>query len=544
MNERIEKVVKSVKTTWESQDKKHRAIYLGLAASLVVIIIAAIIITANLNKKEYITIYQGLETTEASEMVAIIQGLNYDVRLINGTDIAVLAGTENDIIMQLALQEYPKSGTNYALSTTQTGMFTTESERELYEQIDVQRRLEAQLGKMENIASAEVNIAVPKQKNTVISAVREYPTASVKVTLDGIEKLSNKQITGIKNLVKMTVTGLTDDNVEIVDNYGIPQIINLEADYDQVLEETKKYAFKTRMEEDIENSILKMLIPAYGEDGAYVAVRIGLLNSDSHVQENVDYSADGNGNTGVLSHADGSDASGGDTVMGGVVGVEGNADDTYPTGNTAGNGAWSENSFSNTYLVDTFKEQIEKDGYRIEDLSVSVVVYTDYLAEEIRLSLVDAAGKAASIRPEFYDDLVSVINLPKFEDGFELEPTVPTYLFGLTFNQLVLVGAILLILLIALFVVMAIISGNAKKKRKEFEKQIIETSGLVGTDGEEPVDMFVLTDPETGVEVPSLTDEQIETKEVVIRREITEFANHSPEIVAQLLKSWIKSEED
>lgn len=544
MNERVEKVVKSVKTTWESQDKKHRAIYIGLAASLVVIIIAAIIITANLNKKEYITIYQGLETTEASEMVAIIQGLNYDVRLVNGTDISVLQGTENDIIMQLALQEYPKSGTNYALSTTNTGMFTTESERELYEQIDVQKRLEAQLGQMENIAAAEVNIAIPKQKNTVISAVREHPTASVKLTLDGIEKLSNKQITGIKNLVKMTVTGLTDDNVEIVDNYGIPQIINLEADYDQVLEETKKFAFKTRIEENIRDKILGMLIPSYGEDGAYVAVNIMLLNSDRQVSEEVNYSPDGNNNTGVLSHADGSDASGGTTVAGGVVGVEANADDTYPTGDTNGAGAWNENSFSNTYLVDTFKEQIERDGYRIEDLSVSVVVYTDYLAETTRLGLIDAAGKAASIRPEFYDDLVSVINLPKFENPLDLEPTEPTYLFGLTFNQLVLVGAILLILLIALFVVMAIISGNAKKKRKEFEKQIIETSGLVGVDGEEPVDMFILTDPETGVEVPSLTDEQIETKEVVIRREITEFANHSPEIVAQLLKSWIKNEEE
>ncbi|MDE5741378.1 MAG: hypothetical protein K2H90_02910 [Oscillospiraceae bacterium] len=544
MNERIEKVVKSVKTTWESQDKKHRAIYLGLAASLVVIIVAAIIITANLNKKEYITIYQGLETAEASEMVSIIQGLNYDVRLLNGTDISVLQGTENDIVMQLALQNYPKSGKNYALSTD-TGMFDTESQSELSYQIDTQNRLAAQLSEMEQIAAAEVNISIPKQKNTVISAVREYPKASVKLTLDGIDKLSNKQITGIKNLVKMTVTGLTDDNVEIIDNYGIPQIIDLEADYDQVVQETKKFAFKTQIEESIEESILGMLIPAYGEDGAYVAVNIGLLNSDNQVSEEVNYTGDSNnGAAGVLSHADGSDASGGTTVNGGVVGVEGNADDTYPTGDTNGTGAWSENSFSNTYLVDTFKEQIEKDGYRIEDLSVSVVVYTDYLAETTRLGLIDAAGKAASIRPEFYDDLVSVINLPKFESTFELEPAEPTYLFGLTFNQLVLVGAILLILLIALFVIMAIISGNAKKQRKEFEKQIIETSGLVGVDGEEPVDMFVLSDTDMGVEVPSLTDEQIETKEVVIRREITEFANHSPEIVAQLLKSWIKSEEE
>lgn len=55
--------------------------------------------------------------------------------------------------------------------------------------------------------------------------------------------------------------------------------------------------------------------------------------------------------------------------------------------------------------------------------------------------------------------------------------------------------------------------------------------------------MFLFSDDEDKLEIPSLTDEQTETKEVVIRREITEFANHSPEIVAQLLKSWIKSEE-
>ena len=543
MNERIERVVTSVKTTWESQDRKHKIVYIGLAAAILVIIIAAIIITANLNKKEYITIYQDLETTEAAEMVSLIQGMNYDVRLINGTDISVVRGTENDIVMQLAMQDYPKSWKNYALST-ESGMFDTESENELSYQIDTQTRLEAQLSSMEHIAAADVNLAIPKHKNTVISSVREYPTASVILTLDGIDKLSNKQITGIKNVVKMTVVGLTDDNVEIVDNYGIPQMIDLEADYDQVVQETKKFAFKTQLENSISEKIWKGLIGSYGEDGAYVMVNVGLVNSDKQVSEEVNYSPDGNGNTGVLSHADGSDASGGTTVDGGVVGVEPNADDTYPTGDTTGNGRWNENSFSNTYLVDTFKEQIEKDGYRIEDLSVSVIVYTDYLAEPTRLSLIDMAGKAASIRPAFYDDLVSVISLPKYVDPLEFEPTEPTYLFGLTFNQLVLVGAILLILLIALFVVLAIISGNAKKQRKEFEKQIIETSGLVGIDGEEPVDMFILTDPETGIEVPSLTDEQIETKEVVIRREITEFANHSPEIVAQLLKSWIKSEEE
>ena len=46
----------------------------------------------------------------------------------------------------------------------------------------------------------------------------------------------------------------------------------------------------------------------------------------------------------------------------------------------------------------------------------------------------------------------------------------------------------------------------------------------------------------TPVEVPSLLDAGEETKETVIRREISDFAKNSPDIVAQLLKNWMKDE--
>lgn len=542
MNERVKKITTRVTEFWSSQDKKHRGIYIALAASIVVIIIAAIIIAASLNKKEYITIYENLETSEASEMVALIEGMGYEARLSGGS-ISVLSGTENPIVMELAMQSYPKSGKNYPQSTQNSSMFSTNAEERLKERIDLQSRLEAQISSMETIAAAEVNLSIPEHINTVVSSIRQYPTAGIMVHLDGIEKLSNKQIIGIKNLVKTSVVGLTDDNVEIVDGFGIPQIVNAEGDYDMILEETKRLAFKTNLENSIKEKILEQLIPAYGVDGVSVAVNM-VLNHDKHVQENVDYRPEGNGNTGVAQHTDGKEASGGTTVDGGVVGVEANADDTYPTGDTNGAGAWVDNSFSNTYLVDTYKEQIEGSGYKIDGLSVSVMVYTDYMAEATKQELIRAVGNSATVDPAVVDQVVSVMNLPKAEDPTDPTIAEPTYLFGLTFNQLLLVGAILLILLIVLFVVLAILSGNAKKKRKAFEQQIIETSGLIGPEAGEPVDMFVLSDSETGIEVPSLTDEQIETKEVVIRREISEFASHSPEIVAQLLKTWIRNEEE
>ena len=539
MKDQAEKLVKSFTQFWEAQDKKRRFAYIAI---IVCIILAAVIITAILNKKDYVVLYEGLETQEAAEMVSLIEGMGYEAKLSNGT-ITVLSGTEYKIATQLAQQEYPKSGTGYPNVINQTGMFSTEREQRFYELVDQQNRLGAIIGSMENISSAVVTLTEPDLQNVVIPSLRQQPTASVVVTLDGIEKLSNKQIVGITHIVKLGWSGLTDDNIMIVDSYGIPQLENAQDEYDVVLEETRKLALKTNLENNIKNKILEMLIPAYGEDGVSVAVNM-VLNFDPRVYENVDYRPEGNTNAGVLQHADAQDASGNTTVDGGIVGLERNADDTYPTGDTNGAGAWTDNSVSNTYLVDTYKEQGEKSGYNIEGLSISVVVYRDYLSEYDRELLVSLVGNSGTVNPDDLERVVTVGNFPKFDPNLPDGDTEVRYLFGLTFNQLILVGAIVLILILVILIIMAVLSGNAKKKRKAFEQQIIETSGLVAVDGEEPVDTFTFSEAGEPVEVPSLTDDQIETKEVVIRREISDFAKYSPEIVAQLLKNWMKEEGD
>ncbi len=539
VKDQVTKVTKTFKTFWTSQKKTNKILYISALAAIILI---AVIVTIVLNKKDYVVLYEGLETTEAAEMVTLIEEMGYEAKLSGGT-ITVLSGTENKIAIQLAQQEYPKSSTAYPLTTGNTGMFTTESERKVYEKMDTENRLGAIIGSLDSISKAVVTLTVPEQKNTVITSNKQYPSASVVVYLDGVEKLTSKQITGITHLVKMSWSGLTEENISIIDGYGIPQIAGEEGDYDLVIQETKKLVFKTNLENTIKDKILELLMPVYGEDGVSVAVNM-VLDFDNKVSETTDYSPEGNTNAGVLQHGDVDAASGNTTTDGGVVGVEGNADDTYPTGDTDGYGAWSEESYSNTYLVDVYKEQVERAGYDIDGLSIAVVVYTDYLSEAEKADLVRLVGNAGTVNPEVVEDLVTVTNFRRFDD-IESTPAdvAPKYLFGLTFDQLILVGAILLILIIIILIIMAILSGNAKKKRKAFEKHIIENSGLI-TPNEEPVDTFTFSEAGDPIEVPSLTDEQVETKEVVIRREISEFARHSPEIVAQLLKSWMKEEED
>lgn len=536
MKEQLSKLTTSFKQFWDAQEKKRKIAYIAI---LIAIVLIAVIIVIILNKKDYAVLYEGLEASEASEIVTAIQDLGYDVTLKSGGTIMVPAGTENVLTMEMAMKGYPKSALNYDLYTNNIDMFTTSSQEREYARMLLQERLSAIIGTFEGVQKATVTISIPEQKNTVISSLRQEPTAAVTVYLDADYKLTDKQIVGIRNTVRNGCVGLTDENISIVDGYGIPQIEG-ENEIDVIADETRKFAFKTNLENSIKNKILELLTPIYGDDGVSAAVNI-VLNFDKKVSENTDYIPEGNGNTGVLQHGDATDASGGTTVDGGVVGVETNADDTYPTGDTNGNGAWTENTVSNTYLVDTYKEQIEKAGYTIDGLSISTVVYTDYISEAQRLDLVNLVANAGGVNPAVAQDVVTVTNFPKF--GTEIATdTAPVYLFGLTLNQLIVAAAILLILLIIVVVVLVITSRSAKSKREKFEQQILASEALAGADGEPIVDTFTMDlDGASPADIPSLTAEE-DTKEVAIRREISDFAKNSPEIVAQLLKNWMKDD--
>ena len=114
-------------------------------------------------------------------------------------------------------------------------------------------------------------------------------------------------------------------------------------------------------------------------------------------------------------------------------------------------------------------------------------------------------------------------------------------MFGLTAQELIVGAAAFLVLLIIALLIWFIASRNAKKKKKKFERALMEAqqAGAGGIIDE----VFNPQDTE-GLNIASLSDSDQETKEVIIRREICEFAQHSPQIVAQLLKNWMREGED
>lgn len=536
MNEKIQKTITTVKEYWGRQTKKTKGIYIG---GLVLVLVIAIVAVVLLNKKDYVVLYEGLDTSEAAEIVQLIEESGYECTLRSGGTIVVPKGTEDKIAMNLAMQKYPKSSINYDTYITNVGMFTTESEKRQYERIAAEERLSAILSSFEGVRDAVATLTIPEKKNTVIEAYKQEPSANAVIYLEDDVKLTNEQIEGMTYLI--TTYGIKKENITLVDNYGA-LLLAEDTPADVVAEETRKLKFKNDLEDQIREKIEALLIPAYGEDGFSAAVNM-VLNFDSKVSEDTVYTPSTNDERGMLQHTDASQASGYATADGGVQGVETNADDTYPEGTTNGNGQWSENSVSNTYLVNTYKEQVEKAGYVIDGLSISVVIYTDYLPDTTRQNLVNLVANAGTVNPAVAQDVVTVTNLQKTPDT--VDASAQTFIFGLTLSQLVILGAILLGILLILIIILVSLRTSAKRKRREFEKTILAQHAPA--EGEPLIDSFFSLSDEgsPSVDIPSLNaDTGVETKETIIRRELTDFARTSPEIVAQLLRSWVHEEEE
>ena len=535
--ERATAVLTAFRQFWDKQDKKRKILYISL---LVLAVVAAVVITLLVNRKDYVVLYEGLESSEAAEIAQIIEDAGFEATVSGGT-VTVVKGTEDQLTMTLAQQGYPKSNLTYDLYTSKVGMFTTESEKLEYSRMALESRLSAIIGSLENVDKATVTLSLPKQKNTVIAAYQADPTASVVVYLKGSSALSSSQIHGINHIVQMSVAGLKEENISIVDGNGVLLLAD-ETNIDVIAEETRKLKFKTDLENQIKAKIIELLEPAYNEDGFSVAVNM-VLNFDDKVSEDTKYTPSTEDERGMLEHSKSESATGYATAEGGVVGVEGNADDTYPTGDTNGNGSWSETSSENNYLVNTYKEQIEKVGAKIESLSISTIIYTDYLPDATKVELRRTIGNAASINPEVVDNVVSIMALPRYEDTLQ-EEDEQKLLFGLTLKQLIILGAAILVLLIILILIFVMVSRNSKKQRKKFERELL-AANMAG-ESEPLVESFLpLSETATAgsSDIPSLiSGEDENSKEFIIRRELTNFARQRPEIVAQLLRTWMNEE--
>jgi flagellar M-ring protein FliF len=138
-------------------------------------------------------------------------------------------------------------------------------ETDFAQRIKYLRALEGELartiGSLTPIEDAKVHIALPK--DTVFVEKETKPTASVVLTVSPNMRLNNKQITGIKNLIAASVSKLSSEQVQIVNQDGEP----LGNDATNGLESdlvAAQIKYKSDYERAYEKKIEKVLAPVLG----------------------------------------------------------------------------------------------------------------------------------------------------------------------------------------------------------------------------------------------------------------------------------------
>lgn len=537
MKEQLDKLLKSFREFWQAQEKKRKIIILSVTGGVLVL---AIVLALVLNIQRNVVLYTGLDATEAGEIAAQIQEMGLTAEVTADGTISVPEKEENMLRMKLGTMGYPKSGLDYSLWDDKIDLFSTDYQKRMVAKQQLETRLIDTIETLEGVDKAIVTLDIPPQKDTVINVNKQPPTASVVLHLKGNTSLSDDQISGITNIVLNSVSGLSEGNVSITDGTGRVLAVGMDSAADEIVRDRNKLRFKNDLENGIKQSIYEMLLPAYTEKGVRVAVN-AVLNYDEQFSDDTEYTPSHDDGSGMLQHKDEEHANSGTDPEGGVVGVEPNAD-TYPTGTVNGDGSgWYSDATSETYLVNTLKTQTKKSGYTIDQLTVSVMIYKEYVSDDERAAVISTVAGAAGVDPRF----VSVGNIPRYEDV--LEKPVLGYPFGLSTLQYYVVLGVLLILIIVFIFLYIMVSGKAKRKRRKLERAYMEATAAAAAQNmkNEEGGRFSAVVGDKDFKLPSLQEAaNVETKEAAVRREIGSFADSSPDMVAQLLRNWIREDAD
>lgn len=186
---------------------------------LAVVIAGLAMLAAKDNVANYGVLFSSLSESDASEVVAKLKEQRVPYKLtMNGTAIEVPSDKVLDTRLTLAGAGLPRGGGVGFEIFDRTNLGVTDFVQKLNYQRALQGELARTIRQFQQVQDARVHIATPKE--SVFVEDQRPPSASVSLTMRGRNELSKQQIQAIVNLVSCAVSGLTEDNITIVDTAG------------------------------------------------------------------------------------------------------------------------------------------------------------------------------------------------------------------------------------------------------------------------------------------------------------------------------------
>ena len=541
--------MQKLKEMWQNLSDKSKKL-LGIIAGITVVVIAvAVFLLARGQKTEYQTLFTSLSQGEAQQIVSLLQEQNVPY-LYDGKSGALKVPSESvdTLRAQLLSKGYPKSGFAYDMYIGNSGLMTTESDKKQYTLYDLQDRLGATIRLFDGVRDAKVTIAEGTEQTYAIE--EENPvqaSASVVVTMDEGQTLSEKNAEAIKNLVARAVKGMSFTNVSVFDA-GTMEEVAADAGDTASGSGTSMANLTATVENNIANNIKRVLGKIYGGENLAVSVK-GTLNMAKLIQENTQYSVpektEATDKRGLLHNEEvaGENAGNSGENAAGVAGADANADTpryTTQNGTATTTDNYSNSSATREWLYNVLKEQKEIAPGVLEDATVAIVINTDdnSIPES---NLINLVADAAGIKRDEAADKITILrslNKTAVQKTVEDKPVEEPKTLLDKFPLWALIGAAVSAFLLILFLLILILRGKKKKKQQKLAQEEMENAAALSV--ENATDEIT---PVEEIDEDELTAEGKMAHGMKLKKSIGEFTDQNPQVVAKLIQSWMREEE-
>jgi flagellar M-ring protein FliF len=489
------------------------------------LILGAVALGAWMGKPTMSPLFSGLQATDASKVTDMLKadGVSYEIT-DGGATIMVPEDKVYAERLKAAAAGLPsdKSTSGYSLLDN---MGVTSSE--FQQNVTYQRAMEGELGStvsaMNGVKLATVKLAIPK--DTVFTAARADPTASVFIETKPGTTLSADQVQAIVHLTSASIDGLKPANVAVVDSTGN----TLSAVGTGLAGSATKQA--SDYEKNVTGNVQAMLDRVLGQGNATVAVAADM---DAQSGTKVDETFTSPEQAPALSES--SDTQSYTGTGGGAAGVLG-PDNIAVPGGAAGNGTFTQDKETKNNAVNKSTQTTAIPAGLLKRQTVSVAVNAAAAADRAQImNLVAAAAGINAAR----GDVVTVETVAfnnagaqAAQDALAAAALASSSAFAAAFWwNVIMVLSVLLVILLALFL-------YARKNRRQ-KRELVDLGERI-----EPVMPLDLGPSTTAIaavpvpvqipmEIPPLAEEH--TNAIQKRAQIEAIAADNPDKTAAYLR--------
>lgn len=531
MKEKWEQIKNQITSLWGNTSKIMKFVFIGVT---VLLLVAIIMITILTSKTNYVPLYSDLSIEETGQIKEELdsQGVPYEIS-DEGQSIKVPKEDSEQLLVDLAGEGIPHSGhIDYSYFSENTSWGVTDNEFNMMKLDAMQTELANMMKSVDGIEDANIMINLPEE-SVFVSDVDENASVSIVLDTKYGHEFEETQIKSLYNLVSKAIPDLSEDNIEIRNQYL--EYFEMASSGDGLQGSySNQQEIKQDIEKDIQKRLQQMLGTIVGAQSVIVSVTADVDFTQENTTEELVEPVDVDNMEGIpVSIETLQETFEGTGAEGGVAGTGDEDIPNYPAADATGDGDYESTKETVNYELNHIHNEIAQAPYKLRDLGIQVAVDNVKQAEGDDLQLLDNAEQN-TVEDGINSILDSMITTSIDKDYGEVDPEDKVSIVFQTFNNrdtfpdenpssiplwMYIVGALLLLSIILLVVFLL-------RRRRTDDEEIVEES--VMTTSSEPEVSEIDTQPKSESEIQK---EQLE-----------KMAKDKPDDFAKLLRSWISED--